>query len=98
MATSADLHRRRGAAVAPGVASSRRGGVPAHEMVVPGGSGPDGPTPDPAATGSVQRAAHDLGRLLLTYGNVIRLRPPLIITDDEPDRGLTLLEQAFATR
>jgi 4-aminobutyrate aminotransferase / (S)-3-amino-2-methylpropionate transaminase / 5-aminovalerate transaminase len=32
-----------------------------------------------------------------TYGNVLRLLPPLVITDDELDRGLSLLEQAFAT-
>jgi 4-aminobutyrate aminotransferase/(S)-3-amino-2-methylpropionate transaminase len=29
---------------------------------------------------------------------VIRLLPPLVISDDELDRGLALLEQAFATR
>ena len=77
-----------------------RGAMLALELVVPGESGPDGPTPDPVATGNVARAAHESGLLLLTcgtYGNVIRLLPPLVITDDELDRGLTLLEQAFAT-
>jgi 4-aminobutyrate aminotransferase/(S)-3-amino-2-methylpropionate transaminase len=71
-----------------------RGAMLALELVVPGGAEPDAIT-----TGNVARAAHEAGLLLLTcgtYGNVIRLLPPLVITDDELDRGLTLLEQAFA--
>jgi 4-aminobutyrate aminotransferase/(S)-3-amino-2-methylpropionate transaminase len=71
-----------------------RGAMLALELVVPGGIEPDAVT-----TGNVARAAHEAGLLLLTcgtYGNVIRLLPPLVITDDELDRGLTLLEQAFA--
>ena len=71
-----------------------RGAMLALELVVPGGT-----EPDAIATGAVARAAHESGLLLLTcgtYGNVIRLLPPLVITDDELDRGLTLLEQAFA--
>ena len=71
-----------------------RGAMLAMELVVPGGVEPDAIT-----TGNVARAAHEAGLLLLTcgtYGNVIRLLPPLVITDDELDRGLTLLEQAFA--
>ena len=77
-----------------------RGAMLAVELVVPGEDGPSGPLPDPATTAAVQRAAHELGLLLLTcgtYGNVIRLLPPLVISDDELDRGLTLLEQAFAS-
>ena len=77
-----------------------RGAMLAVELVVPGESGPGGPVPDAAATAAVAKAAHELGLLLLTcgtYGNVVRLLPPLIISDDELDRGLTLLEQAFAT-
>ncbi|MEV6598468.1 4-aminobutyrate--2-oxoglutarate transaminase [Actinoplanes sp. NPDC051346] len=76
-----------------------RGAMLALELVVPDEIGPLGPVPDPAATAAVARAAHEAGLLLLTcgtYGNVIRLLPPLIITDDELDRGLTLLGQAFA--
>ncbi|GIE97218.1 4-aminobutyrate--2-oxoglutarate transaminase [Paractinoplanes rishiriensis] len=71
-----------------------RGAMLALELVEPGGT-----TPEPAATAAVAKAAHDLGLLLLTcgtYGNVLRLLPPLIIADDELDRGLSLLEQAFA--
>jgi 4-aminobutyrate aminotransferase/(S)-3-amino-2-methylpropionate transaminase len=72
----------------------------AVEVVIPGEDGAAGPAPDPVLTAAVARAAHELGLLLLTcgtYGNVIRLLPPLIISDEELDRGLTLLEQAFAT-
>ncbi|HEY0001200.1 MAG TPA: aminotransferase class III-fold pyridoxal phosphate-dependent enzyme, partial [Actinoplanes sp.] len=78
-----------------------RGAMLAAELVVPGETGPYGPTPDPVTTAAVAKAAHELGLLLLTcgtYGNVIRLLPPLVITDDELDRGLSLLDQAFATR
>jgi 4-aminobutyrate aminotransferase/(S)-3-amino-2-methylpropionate transaminase len=77
-----------------------RGAMLAVELAVPGESGPSGPVPDAAATAAVAKAAHELGLLLLTcgtYGNVIRLLPPLIIADDELDRGLALLDQAFAT-
>jgi 4-aminobutyrate aminotransferase/(S)-3-amino-2-methylpropionate transaminase len=76
-----------------------RGAMLAVELVVPGETGAYGPTPDPVTTAAVAKAAHELGLLLLTcgtYGNVIRLLPPLVISDDELDRGLTLLEQAFA--
>ncbi|WP_203819296.1 4-aminobutyrate--2-oxoglutarate transaminase [Paractinoplanes ferrugineus] len=72
-----------------------RGAMLAVELVVPGSI-----EPEAAGTAAVARAAHESGLLLLTcgtYGNVIRLLPPLVISDDELDRGLTLLEQAFAT-
>jgi len=75
-----------------------RGAMLALELVKPGESGPFGPAPDPVAAAAVAKAAHQAGLLLLTCGtwsNVIRLLPPLIISDDELDRGLTLLEQAF---
>jgi len=77
-----------------------RGAMLAVELVKPGEAGPFGPAPDAAATTAVAKAAHEAGLLLLTcgtYGNVIRLLPPLVIGDDELDRGLSLLEQAFAT-
>ncbi|MEV4345612.1 4-aminobutyrate--2-oxoglutarate transaminase [Actinoplanes sp. NPDC049596] len=70
-----------------------RGAMLALELV-----GPDDRSPDPVTTAAVQKKAHELGLLLLTcgtYGNVVRLLPPLIISDDELDRGLTLLEQSF---
>ncbi len=89
------------AAKHPSIAEVRgRGAMLAVEVVIPGEDGPAGPAPDAAATAAVASAAHELGLLLLTcgtYGNVIRLLPPLIISDEELDRGLTLLEQAFST-
>jgi 4-aminobutyrate aminotransferase len=47
----------------------------------------------------VVKAAHDQGLVLLscgTYGNVLRLLPPLTISDDELDRGLDILEACLA--
>ena len=89
------------AAKHPQIAEVRgRGAMLAVEIVVPGESGPLGPVPDPVTTAAIARAAHESGLLLLTcgtYGNVIRLLPPLIISDAELDRGLTLLEQAFTS-
>ncbi|MBM2619756.1 4-aminobutyrate--2-oxoglutarate transaminase [Actinoplanes sp. LDG1-06] len=88
------------AAKHPSIAEVRgRGAMLALEVVIPGEDGPAGPAPDAATTAAVAKAAHELGLLLLTcgtYGNVIRLLPPLIISDEELDRGLTLLEQAFS--
>ena len=43
--------------------------------------------------------AFDRGLLLLAcglYGNVLRLLPPLTVTDEELDRGLGLLEESLA--
>jgi 4-aminobutyrate aminotransferase/(S)-3-amino-2-methylpropionate transaminase len=76
-----------------------RGALFALELVVPGSAGPTGPTPDPAATAAVARACHESGLLILTcgtYGNVLRLLPPLVIPDAALSRGLALLDAAFA--
>jgi len=54
-------------------------------------------TPDRAQ--AVVAAAFDRSLLLLAcglYGNVIRLLPPLTVTDDEFDEGLAILEEALA--
>jgi len=48
---------------------------------------------------AVVSAAYERSLLLLAcglYGNVIRLLPPLTISDDELDEGMTLLEEALA--
>ncbi len=61
-----------------------RGAMVAIELV-----GPDGITPDKAATARVAAACHAQGVLVLTagtYGNVLRLLPPLVIPDDLLDR------------
>jgi 4-aminobutyrate aminotransferase / (S)-3-amino-2-methylpropionate transaminase / 5-aminovalerate transaminase len=53
-------------------------------------------TPDRAQ--ATTRAAFERGLLLLScglYGNVLRLLPPLTLSDDEADRGLELLEEAL---
>jgi 4-aminobutyrate aminotransferase/(S)-3-amino-2-methylpropionate transaminase len=89
------------AAKHPAVGDIRgRGAMLALERVDPAVDGPFGPVPDGAAAGALARVAHDAGLLLLTcgtWGNIIRLLPPLVISDDHLDRGLSLLEQAFAT-
>jgi 4-aminobutyrate aminotransferase len=48
---------------------------------------------------AVTAAAFDRGLLLLScglYGNVLRLLPPLTVTDDELERGLGLLDESLA--
>ena len=47
----------------------------------------------------VTAAAFDRGLLLLScglHGNVLRLLPPLTVTDDELERGLAILEESLA--
>jgi len=54
--------------------------------------------PTPAAAKRVVAAARERGLLLLSCGldgNVLRLLPPLSATDDELERGLTILEEAI---
>ncbi|MDQ2984770.1 MAG: aspartate aminotransferase family protein [Actinomycetota bacterium] len=55
--------------------------------------------PDGDEAKRVTTAAREDGLLLLScglYGNVIRLLPPLTATDDELERGLSILERALA--
>ena len=52
-----------------------------------------------AETTRITGAARERGLVLLScgiYGNVIRLLPPLTISDEELDRGLDILESCFA--
>jgi 4-aminobutyrate aminotransferase/(S)-3-amino-2-methylpropionate transaminase len=88
------------AASSPLVAEARgRGAMLAIEFVVPDSVGPIGPTPNPAATAAVAHACHEAGLLVLTcgtYGNVIRLLPPLVIDEDTLVLGLELLAEAVA--
>ncbi len=56
------------------------------------------PEQSPARAGAVLAAARDRGLILLTcglYGNVIRLHVPFVVSDDELERGLAILEQAI---
>ncbi len=55
-------------------------------------------TPDPQTVEAIVGHARDSGLILLptgTYGNVIRLLPPLRLSDEELEEGLTLLEAAI---
>jgi 4-aminobutyrate aminotransferase/(S)-3-amino-2-methylpropionate transaminase len=72
-----------------------RGAMVALELVEPGTR-----TPDPATAQRVAKACHAAGLLVLTagtYGNVLRLLPPLVIPDHLLAEGLDILEKAFAT-
>ena len=72
-----------------------RGAMVALELV----AGPGDTTPNPAATAAVSAACHREGVLTLTagtWGNVLRLLPPLVISDDLLDDALSVLEKAFA--
>jgi 4-aminobutyrate aminotransferase-like enzyme len=53
----------------------------------------------PALANAVTAAAREQGLVLLScglYGNVLRILPPLVATDDELARGLDILEGALA--
>ena len=55
--------------------------------------------PDKEHTAAAVRRAYESGLLLIsagTHGNVIRTLMPLVITDDELDEGLEVLEHALA--
>jgi 4-aminobutyrate aminotransferase/(S)-3-amino-2-methylpropionate transaminase len=72
-----------------------RGAMIAAELV-----GADGITPDADLTKAVAAACHADGVLVLTagsYGNVLRLLPPLVITDEQLDDALSVMEKAFAS-
>jgi 4-aminobutyrate aminotransferase / (S)-3-amino-2-methylpropionate transaminase / 5-aminovalerate transaminase len=79
----------------PSIADVRgRGAMIAIELV-----GSDGITPDADLTKRVASACHAEGVLVLTagsYGNVLRFLPPLVISDDQLDDGLSVLDKAFA--
>ncbi len=71
-----------------------RGSMVAIELVED-----DGITPNTAATGRIAAACHQAGLLVLTagtYGNVIRLLPPLVIPDDLLETGMGILAKAVA--
>lgn len=71
-----------------------RGAMVAVEVVDPATGEPDALT-----TGAVARACHLAGVVVLTagtYGNVLRLLPPLTMPEHLLDEALTVLEDAFA--
>ena len=64
----------------------------AVEFVHPGGL-----EPNPELTARIAEACHEAGVVVLTcgtYGNVIRLLPPLVIPDAVFEEGLSVLEKA----
>ncbi len=70
-----------------------RGAMLAVEVVKPGTK-----EPDAALTAAVAKKCHEQGVVILTcgtYGNVIRLLPPLVIGDDLLGEGLDILADAF---
>lgn len=71
-----------------------RGAMMAVELVRSGTE-----EPDAALAQRVTKAAHAEGVIVLTcgtYGNVLRLLPPLVISDELLDDGLDVLTAAFA--
>lgn len=58
---------------------------------------PDG-KPDPELTGKICWRAFELGLILPSYGmfgNVIRITPPLVITEEQAEKGLEIMETAL---
>jgi 4-aminobutyrate aminotransferase/(S)-3-amino-2-methylpropionate transaminase len=72
-----------------------RGAMLAAEFVKPGTN-----EPDAALTSRVAKACHAAGVVVLTcgtYGNIVRLLPPLSLSDELLDEGLSVLEHAVLT-
>lgn len=72
-----------------------RGAMQAIEFVIPGGI-----EPNPAALAAVIKFCQQEGVLLLTagtYGNVIRLLPPLVMPDNLLQEALDILDRAIAS-
>ena len=69
-----------------------RGAMIAMELVEPGTK-----TPNAAAAKAIVKYCNDRGVIALacgTYGNVIRLLPPLVITDEQIADGLSVIGEA----
>src|SRR6516164_8868409 len=71
-----------------------RGAMLAIELVRPGTL-----VPDAAAAAQVAKSCHAAGLVVLTcgtFGNVLRFLPPLVISEELLEEGLSILEDAFA--
>jgi 4-aminobutyrate aminotransferase-like enzyme len=51
---------------------------------------------DKSITRALFHEALERGLITMSYSNVIRINPPLVITEDEAMRGIDILEQSFA--
>lgn len=72
-----------------------RGAMQAIELVMPGGI-----EPNPAALGAIVKFCQKEGVLILsagTYGNVIRLLPPLVMPENLLREALEVLDRAIAS-
>ena len=72
-----------------------RGAMQAFELVKPGTE-----EPNPEAVGAIIKFCQQNGVLILsagTYGNVIRLLPPLVIPENLLNEALGIIDQAFAS-
>jgi 4-aminobutyrate aminotransferase/(S)-3-amino-2-methylpropionate transaminase len=72
-----------------------RGAMQAIEFVIPGGI-----EPHPTALNTVLKYCQDNGVLYLsagTYGNVVRLLPPLVISEELLREALAILDKAIAS-
>jgi len=87
---------RKLASAHPMIADVRgRGAMVAVELTRPGTL-----EPDAAATAAVAAACHKNGLVVLTcgtFGNVLRFLPPLVIGENLLEKGLDILDDAFAT-
>jgi 4-aminobutyrate aminotransferase len=82
----------------PAVGDARGLGLMVALELVRSGVG-DGREPDPAAVGHVLGAALERRLMLLSagsYGNVVRIIPPLVTTADEVDLALGVLDESLA--
>jgi 4-aminobutyrate aminotransferase len=86
------------AAASPAVGDVRgKGLMAAVELVVPGDSAPG--RPDPAAAARVMEETRRRGLLVGKggrNGNVLRIAPPLTVTEAEADEGLAILADSLA--
>jgi len=70
------------------------GGMRAIELIVPG----DAKTPNPEATKKLATYCYERGVILVTagtFGNVIRVLMPLVISDEQMDEALAVMERGL---
>jgi 4-aminobutyrate aminotransferase len=61
---------------------------------------PEDKSPDPATTAKLQQETKDRGLLIGKgglYGNVLRMAPPMTLTEDETTEALEIIRDSFNT-